>query len=705
MGKVDENDPKAGETLVQYWLKEIDQAREREKSYRKEANEVIGVYEGEKAETVPFNICFSNTETLAPALYNSLPRSVVQRRFKDDDQLAKAAGELCQRSLEYFIDTDLEGIETFDDQLQTAVLSALVPGRGVTRFKYDATFSKEEAEATEENPEPEAVEVLEGEMVCGESVAWDRFLHGYAKKWSGVPWISFEYDMTAEELKENFGDLGTRVDLVKMEDDADKDKTLFGSRKEDTKGVPLGKVYEIWNKEDREIIFVSPGYKDGPLKKLADKLGLTGFFPMPKPLQFLKRVDSMTPMILYSFYKEQAKELNRITIRINKLIVALKVRGGYDSSVEGMDKILTAEDNIMLPIENVAALQQGQSLEKAFFLLPIEKLIAVLQQLYAQRAQVKQVIYEITGIADIMRGASVASETLGAQELKNQWGTLRLKRAQKEVMRYVRDCLRIVAEITVEKLSVQTLKAMTGVKYPLAAEKQQAQMQIQQLQQQQAEMQQMQGMGQPGMPPTGGQPAPQPPQIPPQLQQILSLPTMEELKTMLSDDIQRSYRIDIETNSTIDAEATEDKKDISELMNAIAQFLNGVAPAVEQGILPFEAAKAMLLGAVRRYRFGTDVEDMIKAMQPPAPKATEPPDPTKSPEYLQAQTQSMMEELNLKMESQRLDMQAKREEHAARMAEIAAKREEIRLKGQIAIATANAKLEQLRTKPAGITPA
>jgi hypothetical protein len=691
MDKVEEkNESKAGETLVQHWIKELDQAREREKTYRKEANEVIGVYEGEKAETIPFNICFSNTETLAPALYNSPPRSVVERRFKDDDPLAKAAGELCQRALAYFIDTDLDSVETFDDQIQSAVLSALVPGRGVTRFKYDATFSKTEVEATEENPEPEEVETLEGEMVCGESVAWDRFLHGFAKRWKDVPWVSFEHDMTREELVANFGDFGERVELVKLEDSGDSEKPLFGSRKEDSKGVPLGKVYEIWHKEKREILFISPGYPEGPLKRLSDKLNLTGFFPMPKPLQLLKRVDSMTPLTLYSFYKEQAKELNRITIRINKLIVALKVRGLYDSTVEGIDKVLSADDNTMIPAENVAALQQGQSLEKAFFLLPIEKLIAVLQQLYTQRMQVKQVIYEITGIADIMRGSTQASETLGAQEIKNQWGTLRLKRAQKEVMRYVRDCLRIVAEITSTKLAPQTLKAMTGVQYPLAAEKQQAQMQVQQLQQQQMAMQQPM---QPGM----LAPPPQQPQIPPQLQQMLSLPTVEELKALLSDDIQRSYRIDIETNSTIDAEATEDKKDISELMNAIAQFLNGVAPAVEQGILPFEAAKAMLLGAVRRYRFGSDVEDMIKSMQPPQPKPTEPPDPTKSPEYLQAQAQSGMQAEQMKQETMRLDMEAKRQEHQLKM-------EELRLKGIIAMKQHDAKMQQLMMpKPAGIT--
>jgi hypothetical protein len=43
------------------------------------------------------------------------------------------------------------------------------------------------------------------------------------------------------------------------------------------------------------------------------------------------------------------------------------------------------------------------------------------------------VIFQLTGIADIMRGSSQASETLGAQEIKQAWGTMRLKRMQKEV--------------------------------------------------------------------------------------------------------------------------------------------------------------------------------------------------------------------------------------------------------------------------------
>ena len=36
--------------------------------------------------------------------------------------------------------------------------------------------------------------------------------------------------------------------------------------------------------------------------------------------------------------------------------------------------------------------------------------------------------------------------------------------------------------------------------------------------------------------------------------------------------------------------------------------------------MPFGAAQAILLAVVRRYRFGSEIEDQIKQMQPPKPQ-------------------------------------------------------------------------------------
>ena len=685
---------------VQSWLTELDSARKRLKDYRKDASRVVKLYEGGKAQESPFNILYSNTETLAPALYNNLPRPVVQRRFKDDDPLGKVASDVARRSLEFLIDNELGTYTPFDDLMAQAVLEALVPGQGVTRFKYDASIVEQpepnnptegqedetgegdlEAVAGETHPEP--VEQVEYETVCGESVPWDRFLHGYAKQWKDVPWVAFEHFMTRDELVKNFGEeIGHRIPLnisgketANESDDGDRDDDKL----HDAEGVTLAHVFEIWDKETKMVRFLAPSYPAGFVKSVEDPLELSGFFPMPQPLMLFPKISSLVPVPLYTMYEEQAKELNRVTVRINKIVQALKVRGFYDSTLEGLDKVLSADDNVLIPAENVAAMQQGQTLEKAIWLMPLEKLVAVLQQLYVQRQQVKQVIYEITGISDILRGASVASETATAQNIKNQWGTLRLKKLQKQVSKYVRDCLRIMGEITMTKFSQQTISQMTGLQFPTTVQKQQAQMLLQQAQAQQA----------PGQPPV------QPPQ---QLIAMAQLPTWEDIMGLLANDLQRNYRIDVETNSTVDAEATEDKQNMGEFLNAIAQFMNGAAPLVQQGVLPFDAAKSILLAVTRRYRFGPEVEDDLKKMQPPQPQGNG------TDAKANADLEAAQAEQKVKMEMLAIDKQIKE-------AEAAAKLEEIRRKSELAAAQHSAKMQELKLKmmmpaqpkPAGIT--
>lgn len=648
---------------VKYWLDEISSAQKREKDFRKDGKVVVKLYEGGKADTAQYNILYSNTDTLAPALYNTTPRPVVQRRFKDADPLGKEASTATQRILEFEVDPGDAQYTPFDDLLRSAVLEALVPGRGVTKFKYDAKFTKEGG-----------TERIKEEYVCGEEVPWDRFCHGYAKKWEQVPWVAFEEHLTKDEVKENFPDAD--IDFAKL-DFSDDD--ISGDEDDNTNGEKTGAklliVHGVWSKLHKKVFFVSPTCPEKFLKTEDDPLGLAGFFPCPKPLAFVQKISTLVPVALYKMYEEQAKELNLVTLRLNRLIASCKIRGMFDSSIEGIAEALKADDNVLVPIENVAGMtSQGLKLENAFWIFPLDKIVAVIQQLYLAREQIKRVIFEITGIADIMRGSSNASETLGAQEIKNQWGTLRLKRAQKEVMRYVRDCLRLMAEISVSKLGEDTLSKMTGLPYPTGAQQEQMQQQLQQFQ-----LQMM-----------------QPPQ---ELVQASQQPGWPQILKLLQNDLMRAYRIDIETNSTVDAEATEDKQNISELLNAMAQFLNGVAPMVEQGILPFEAAQSMLLAITRRFRFGTDVEDALKQMKAPqkqddgeAQKMQFEMEKSKAEFEHDKQMKAM--DLQLKQQEMTMKMQLMKAELALKEREMQMKLEEMNRKAELATQQALLKMRQ-----------
>lgn len=681
-------EPKKAASLYKTWMDEISDAQKREKKYRLIGREVVALYEAKKPEETPFAILYSNTEVLIPAVYNARPIPMVSRRYKDADPAGKAMAETSTRILKFMIDTESPDYDTFDDVISGAVLDGLLCNRGLSRFRYVA----------QEKRLPECV--------YGEAVRWDKFFHGYARTWKKVPWIGFEWDMSKDELKKNFPK--AKLADLRMTSGGETDEDRDGDDKDEMAGVKTYKVYEIWDKISKKVMFFSPICPEAPLRYIDDPLELSSFFPMPKPINFMRKVTTLVPTPLYQQYRQQAAELNDLTKRLKAIIRAIKYRGAYNSTVEGIEKMLGAGDNELIPVENMQSMPDNTGMDKLLYIVPVQELAETARSLYQQRESVKQVIYEITGISDILRGASVASETATAQNIKNQWGTLRLKKMQKEVQRYCRDSLAIMLEIAAARFEISTMKAMTGLPFFSAEEKQQVGAKIQQQQQ----MAQMQAMvpPQPGAPPP-----PPPPPIPAEVQQLMAAPTWEDIQQLMQNDVTMHYKTDIETNSTIDAEAAQDKADIAELMNAISQFLNGVAPLVENGTMPMEVAKSMLLMISRRFNFGSQLEDALNQMKSPEPKT----DPAQAEKAEAAKVEAQVTAAEgqqkmaaMKMEGQlatekfqqekglmQLEMQIKREELLIKQQELALQRQGLGMKLQLQEATHKMKMEAAAAKP------
>lgn len=649
-----EDTAKSNAAAVAKWIKEIDACKKREADFRKDGQRILELYDGTKAEQTPFNILYSNTETLMPALYSAVPRPVVQRRFKDEDPLGKAAAQAGQRVLEFLLDTNLDQYETFDDGMKAATLDALLPGRAATAVVYDAELLEAEPGDGDESPVP----VMKSELVCIESKPWKQVYYGYARKWAEVPWLAYESEIDRPEAVRLLGEeAAAKLTFTKGQQQADRDEEKDKADRHQGERETC-RIYQIWDKDGgRKVRYLSDTYKDDFLKEEDDPLQLTGFFNCPKPLQFLAKTHSLTPTALYVLYESQAKELNELTRRIKSITKAIKARGIYDSELgDDLKKLMEADDNDLVPADKSSSLAAEKGLQNAIWFMPVQELIITLRELLSAREQCKQVIYEITGISDIIRGASKASETLGAQEIKTQWGTLRLKRAQKEVARYAKDLLRLMLELAATKFSEETWAKMTGLPFLLSARFNELTAVAQALTVEVQRVQAIQPPPQPGLPP----------QVPPQVQELqqiqqqLQAPKWADVLAMLRDDLHRAYRIDVETNSTVEPEAAEDQKNISEVLTAMGQVLNGVAPLVANGTLPFQAAQVMLLTIIRRFRFGSDLEDTVKAMQPPTP-----PDDGQGAEQVK-QAQALAEK-ELAMQQRQADSDLKMKQMDAEM--------------------------------------
>jgi len=683
---------------VLYWIKEIHLAGQREKRFRKEAEEVVKLYEADKPSANSFNILYANTETLLPAVYNQLPRPMVERRFEDADPLGKQAAEVLERTLSYLVDSPDQEYDQYDDLFQQAALGALVPGRGVTRFRYDPKIEDsatsvgdgegdsedegDEAKAVANEQEntgkifPKANGKVTWETICGEDIDYDMFLMGYARRWINVPWISFEHAMSREDAEENFG---KRI-AEKMKFAAPVKEGSQGWKVEDDQLTNRGStetavVYEIWWKQRKQVVFYHPELKDELCLALDDPYELTGFYPCPEPLRMLIKRSGLVPTPLYKVYEAQAKELNKITLRIARIVNALKVRGFYDGTLQGLKELLSADDNTLIPAKNVAAMQQGQNIQNSVWFMPLEELIKVLNQLYEAQVNCKNTIYEITGIADIMRGDTQASETATAQSIKSKWGSLRLQKMQGAVQNYIRDSLRIVAELAGKHFGVQTFAAMTNLDYATPEDVQKAQGFVQAVNK---ALSQIPLPAAQMPPPPGSPPVPPPaPQIPPQVQQmqqqaqaILSKPRWEDVLKLLKDDLLRGYRVDIETNSTLANTSSEDQQNITNAMTALSNMFQSFLPAVQEGALTMPALKEMTLAVARRFEFGRQVETSISAMPDQLPPP--PPDPK-----INADLEKQKQDFAQQQMAQQQDMAQKSQDLAAREAAMGQKAQEV----------------------------
>lgn len=635
------------ESIVRRWKLELKLASKREYNWRKKAADIYKLYTPETSATSSFNILWTNTETLRQSVYNSLPQPQVKRRYSDEDELGRHVSEVLTRALEFAQDT-----YDFDAVLKGDVLSMLLPGRAVSRVRYVPDIRQiggEESAADDDAQESESYEEVAWEQVVCERVQWDDFrILCAAKTWEEVSVIGFRHRLTREDCVDKFGkEIGDKIPLDAVDDEDVKNS------KEGNDLFKTAEVWEIWDKEEKEVIFMAPGYPL-PCKIQDDPLGLQGFFPIPKPLYAIENDQTLVPASLYGQYEQQAKELNKISSRINKLVEVMKVRGIYDSTLSELSELMKGNEADLIPAQNVTALLERGGLEKAIWMMPIDTIALVLKELNMQRDSCKQIIYEITGIADIMRSASDPNETFGAQKIKTQWGTQRLQRMQREVQRYIRDIIRLKAELIAEKFSVDTLEAMTLVKLPHDAQlEQQKKQMFQQWQQtvQQAHMH--------------GQQPPPPPQLPPKPI------SWEDVMKAMHEDATRTYRIDIETDSTLSATQDSDVEGITKLLAGITQFIDGVGPAVQSGAMPIEAVKALVMAVVRRAKMGSVVEDELDKMQPPKPA----PDPNAA--KAQADMQMHQQKLQADQQAQQAQMQheAQLEQMKAQLSDQQAQRE------------------------------
>lgn len=600
--------------VVRFWLDAIKLADKEEEDWRKIADDAYKIYAASEKKRSAFNILYSNVETIVPAVYNSTPVPDIRARdlrmgrpeLKDDPSVvaSRDVASIVERTLTVMLDQ-----YDFDLCVEMAVKDGQIGGRGVTRVRY----------------EPKVVDdAVAWQATYCETVTWSEFRRGPGRRWSEVPFIAFRHYMTRDQLVALSEKNGGKVPLSHSMKLEEKD----ASRGPEAEVFKRALVWEIWDKQKREVVFISPSFTEEPIVTLGDDLKLRDFYPIPRPLQDVNRPDDLTPICPLEQYKEQAKELDEISKRILRLTRAVKARGIYDSSMRSaFSAMADIDDGELAPSDQSLAVGSIGGLDKAIWFMPIEAIVAALVQLVAQRESIKQTIYEIIGISDILRGQVDPREKAAQSNLKAQWGASRLHTRQKDTARYARDLIRMMAEIIANHFTPQVLQV------------------------------------------------------------IAAMPVTPEHIAMMRSDGLMSFRVDIETDSTIQADTQRTQQNAGQFVQGFGTFIQALGPAVEAGVMPLDVAADLLKSFARSFKLGKQAEDALERLGQQA--AAQSGQPKQDPAAMKAQAEIGIktQEAQMKQQLAQHDAQIK-QQIAQQNAEIA------KMKAQMDMAIAEQKMRQ-----------
>lgn len=655
--------------MAAHWKTQIEQCDKANRKWVKRAEKIAKTYrddrdDQDKGVAKRLNLFWSNVQTLKPVIYSKIPVPIVERRFLDKDTTGRVASTILERVLRYEV-----AMSGFDATMRRCRNDYLIPGRGQAWIRYSPKFGdpiSPEQTAEDDITSNDGTEIVDekrdeeidaqereflAESLAVDYVHWQDFyiFPPNARTWVEVEGVGRRLYMSREDMKEaGFKDWKTiQLDHApKMEGDQGGKSLVSGQE-----GMQAT-AYEIWWKPERKVYFIAKSY-DKTCKEADDPLKLEGFFPCPEPLSATMTNDTMVPVPDYAESQDQYIQIDELTKRIDILTASTKVIGVYDAAAQQLKRVFEeAEEPNLIPVDSWAMFAEKGGLKGAIDWVPIEAVAKTLQILIEVRQKIIEDLDRTTGISDIMRGTSDARETMGGQRLKSNNSSTRVQERKDDMARFARDVICIMGEIVSEHYSPETLIQISGAMNDEGLDPPALSPPLQPSAPSISSPAPMPPQVAPsGAPPTGVTSPPagpqpvMPPQETPEQKDARKIEMIAQAIMLLRQDKLRGFRIDIETDSTVQGDAEQEKAQRIEFLTATTKFIE-TAAQVTAMVPEFAPLAAKMLGfGVRGFRVGRDLESAIEDFCDQAEKDAKDraanPQQKPDPETIKAETEKM----------------------------------------------------------------
>jgi len=632
------------------WQAEITAAEKELDKWKRKGRRIVKEFRAERLDIGSgvdinyerrFNLFAANVNILQTALLNQNPQPTVNREFKDpQDDVGRVACEILERALSAHNNTADYKMATI---LHQVVQDMLVPGAGLSWHTYHADIETKTQEVTEEerivNPEAEALEYDEvvGEELRDEYVYWEDILWSPCRVWEEVRWLARKNYMTRDQLVERFGEKIGKA--VALDFQPKKNESIVESR---NYVFQQAVIYEIWDKESEKITWFSKGY-ESILDQKDDFLELDNFFPCPAPMFATTSNGQYLPIPDFDYARDQYRELNEVNTRIALLVRACRVAGVYDKANTQLPALLSnAAENVLVPVDQWGAFAEKGGIKGVIDWIPLDQVVLTIEQLLKSREDVKQQVYEITGMSDIIRGASKASETLGAQKIKAQYASMRIQERQKSVVQYCSTAFDIQIQLMRKHMDISEILSLAQAQFMS-----------------------------------------EDPQLVEQAIQLIKSPEF-------------LLRCRVESDSLSDIDFQAEKQDRMDYMMTITNFLKETMGTISNDAMLGPFLMQLLQFSLAGFKVGKKFEgELDRTFSQLQQKLSQPQQPQPSPEQqkMQAEMQMMQQKAQIEAQSAQQELQVKQQLGELELA-VAAKKAE----GEASVAEQKIQIEQIRAQ-------
>ena len=468
-----------------YWSKEKAASDKRINVFLKQGDKVNSRYLDLRGDTawgndssnsrrIDFSLNFfhTNIQTISSMLYGSTPRVDVSREHQDPtDDVARVAANLYQRILEAELQTD-----DVPTAIRAALQDRLLPGLGLCRVRY--TFESEveiEVEALEvdtESEEAEATGEVEVESVTNEEapidyVHWQDFRWGWARTWGEVPWISFRSWLSKEEATARFSKKIADQLTYETQQPSGDDQVVGAYSANQENNVQQAEIWEFWDRKSKKVFWFNQG-ADMILDAQDDPLELDNFWPCPMPMGANLSTSLYLPKADYTMAQDLYNEIDLLQSRISIITRAIKVVGVYDKNQDQSVGRMLKEgvENDLLPVDNWAMFGEKGGLVGTIQWFPVQDIVGTLATLQEVRDQTIALLYQVTGMSDIMRGAATGQYTAAStDQLKAKMGSIRVQSLQDQFANFVADLEALKAEVISKHFNEETILKQSSAQF------------------------------------------------------------------------------------------------------------------------------------------------------------------------------------------------------------------------------------------------